>query len=219
MYRDVDSVMFFFLHVSILIYGIGATADHGCPPWMYRPLTNSSCQCGSSLNGSINSTSALSVHMCMYLTYNPFTNRSIAGHSSYSCIANLGQPSYQLPMRRENFTSLSCGVWNREGPLCSKCITDHGVPLYTYDLMCIPNQTIVQVSGSFFNSTHSVVRSGNYIPLQCAASSLEWVCTDSSSDVVTFCNAVSIKQCNYTKQHGSKDHGHTRCNIVWSIES
>ena len=139
MYRDVDSVMFFFLHVSILIYGIGATADHGCPPWMYRPLTNSSCQCGSSLNGNIqciNSTSALSVHMCMCLTYNPFTNRSIAGHSSYSCIANLGQPSYQLPMRRENFTSLSCGVWNREGPLCSKCITDHRVPLYTYDLMC-----------------------------------------------------------------------------------
>ena len=66
-------------------------------------------------------------------------NRSVAERCAYSCISHFLQPVYQLPMIRENFTELTCGMWERDGPrtLCSKCIKGHGFPLYTYDLKCV----------------------------------------------------------------------------------
>ena len=117
-----------------------AVEDGTCPPWTYRQNATSPCQCGGTVAGIIqcNVTSGtLTLQMCMCMTYNPKTNSSVAGHCVYSCITNIIQPVYQLPMRRENFTDLTCGVWKRDGPLCSKCIQGHGFSLYTYDLKCV----------------------------------------------------------------------------------
>ena len=74
--------------------------------------------------------------MCTCVTYDPTTNQSVAGRCIYSCFTHFSQPVYQLPMVRENFTELTCGRWNRDGPLCSKCIEGHGFPQYAYDLKC-----------------------------------------------------------------------------------
>ena len=79
----------------------------------------------------------LTLEMCTCMTCDPLTNRCVAGHCAYSCIAHFSQPVYQLPMIRENFTELTCGRWKRNGPLCSKCIQGYGFPLYTYDLKCV----------------------------------------------------------------------------------
>ena len=117
---------------------VTAVEDGTCPPWTY--YQNNTCQCGSIGHGIIqcNITSGtLTLEMCTCMTYDPLTNKSVAGHCVYSCITNIIPPVYQLPMRRENFTDLTCGVWKRDGPLCSKCIQGHGVPLYSYDLKCV----------------------------------------------------------------------------------
>ena len=129
-----------------------AVDDSGCPPWTYRPNSTSPCQCGSSLQGTIEcniTTGVLSLQMCVCVTYDPITNESVSGHCLYSCSAHLGLQVYQLPMTRDNFTDLTCGVWKREGPLCSKCISKYGIPLYSYDLKCVKCSSSFQIKEVF----------------------------------------------------------------------
>ena len=126
--------------------------DSGCPPWTYRPNSTSPCQCGSSLQGTIEcniTTCVLSLPMYVCVTYDPITNESVAGHCLYSLSAHLGLHVYQLPMTRDNFTDLTCGVWKREGPLCSKCISKHGIPLYSYNLNCVKCSSSFQIKEVF----------------------------------------------------------------------
>ena len=129
-----------------------AVDESGCPPWTYRPNSTSPCQCGSSVQGTIEcniTTGVLSLQACVCMTYNPITNESVAGHCPYSCIYHLGEQVYELPMTRNNFTDLTCGVWKREGPLCSKCIQGYGIPLYSYDLKCVKCSSSFQIKEVF----------------------------------------------------------------------
>ena len=129
-----------------------AVDDGGCLPWTYRPNSTSPCQCGSSLHGAIkcnNATGVLSLQPCLCVTFDPITNRSVAGYCLYSCIAHLGDQSYHLPMTRDNFTNLTCGVWKREGLLCSKCNPRHGIALYSYDLKCVECSSNFQIKEVF----------------------------------------------------------------------
>ena len=131
-----------------------AVDESGCPPWTYCPNSTSPCQCGSSLHGAIecNITSGeLLLQSCLCVTYNPITNESVAGHCLYSCIAHLREVTsgYPLPMTRDNFTDLTCGVWKREGPLCSQCIPGYGIPLHSYNLNCIKCSSSFQIKEVF----------------------------------------------------------------------
>ena len=129
-----------------------AVDESGCPPWTYRPNSTSPCQCGSSVQGSIQcniTTGVLTLQMCLCVTYDNHTNESIAGLCPYSCIAHLGEQVYQLPSTRNNFNDLTCGIWKREGPLCSKCIQGYGIPLYSYDLKCVNCSSSFQIKEVF----------------------------------------------------------------------
>ena len=129
-----------------------AVNDGGCPPWTYRPNSTSPCRCGSSVHGTINcsiTTGVLILQMCLCVTYDNHTNESIAGLCPYSCIGHLGEQVYQLNMTRDNFTNLTCGIWRREGPLCSKCMPGYGNPLYSYDLMCVKCSNKFQIKEVF----------------------------------------------------------------------
>ena len=129
-----------------------AVDESGCPPWTYRPNSTSPCQCGSSVRGTVwcnITTGVLSLQACVCMTYNPITNESVAGHCPYSCIYHLEEQVYELPMTRNNFTDLTCGVWKREGPLCSKCIQGYGIPLYSYDLKCVNCSNSFQIKEVF----------------------------------------------------------------------
>ena len=125
---------------------VTAVEEGTCPPWTYRHNTTFPCQCGMIGHGIIqcNITSGiLTLQVCTCMTYNPQTNHSVAGRCVYSCshspLSPVYQLVYQLPIKREIFIQYGdiCGVWNREGPLCSRCIQDHGFPLYTYELQCV----------------------------------------------------------------------------------
>ena len=87
--------------------------------------------------------------MCLCVTYNPLTKESVAGYCIYSCIVHLGKQVYELHMTRNNFTASTCGVWKREGPLCSKCIQGYGIPLYSYDLKCVNCSSSFQIKEVF----------------------------------------------------------------------
>ena len=137
-------VLIVLLVVLLACVGSGelhtAVDESACPPWTYRPNSTYPCQCGSSVQGTIQcniTTGVLSLQACVSMTYNPLTKESVAGHCPYSCIAHLGEQVYELPMTRNKFTDLTCGAWKREGPLCSKCIQGYGIPLYSYDLQCV----------------------------------------------------------------------------------
>ena len=131
-----------------------AVDESGCPPWTYRPNSTSPCQCGSSLHGLIgcNITSGeLWLQPCWCVTYNPTTNESVFGDCLYSCITHLREMAggYQLSVTRDNFTNLTCGVWKREGPLCSQCIPGYGIPLHSYDLKCVKCSSSFQAKEVF----------------------------------------------------------------------
>ena len=129
-----------------------AVDESGCLLWTYRLNSTSPCQCGSSVQGSIQcniTTGVLTLQMCLCVTYDNHTNESIAGLCPYSCIAHLGEQVYQLPTTRNNFNDLTCGVWKREGPLCSKCIRGYGIPLYSYDLKCVNCSSSFQIKEVF----------------------------------------------------------------------
>ena len=87
--------------------------------------------------------------MCLCVTYDNHTNESVAGLCPYSCIAHLGEQIYQLPTTRNNFNELTCGVWKREGPLCSKCIQGYGIPLHSYDSHCVNCSSSFQIKEVF----------------------------------------------------------------------
>ena len=160
--------MFKILAVLVVVFsacvGSGelhtAVDESGCPPWTYRPNSTSPCQCGSSVHGTVEcniTTGVLSLQVCLCVTYNPITNESVAGHCLYSCIAHLREQVYELPMTRNNFTDLTCGVWKREGPLCSQCIQGYGIPLYSYDLNCVNCSSSFQTKELFKFLTVSII--------------------------------------------------------------
>ena len=110
-----------------------------CPLWTYRVSDTGNCQCGTTANGIIEcnkTTGELSLHLCVCLTSDLSQDKTIVGYCSYSCVANFYQPVHLLDMYTSNSTAF-CRQFKREGPLCSKCIPNHGLPVYTYDMQCV----------------------------------------------------------------------------------
>ena len=131
-----------FVAVFLLAVQVESTVyDGDCHgPWMYQHNETSECKCGNTLNGKVQcnmNTSTLTVDTFVCMTYNPATNRTVAGYCLYSSIYNIEHPTYQLPMIRDDFNNLTCGIWKRDGLLCSQCIQDHGIQLYSYYMDCV----------------------------------------------------------------------------------
>ena len=132
--------------VSLFSVALGSgeldTADYDsdCPVWTYRHNSTSPCQCGSTVNGRIgcNLTSGLlSLRLCFCLTYDNSTSDSVAGYCPYSCATYPDKPVHDVHMDKASFSDM-CEVWKREGPLCSRCQPNNGIPLYTYySMTCV----------------------------------------------------------------------------------
>ena len=111
--------------------------DSGCLPWSYRHSLNSTCQCGSTLNGKIKcnittTTLVLPYYLCM--TYDPTADKTVAGY----CPCEKSQyEHYRLTMTKTDFNNFTCGVFSRNGELCSQCKQKHGIPLHSYYCGCV----------------------------------------------------------------------------------
>ena len=123
----------------VVITGNSGEDDSGCPLWTYRHNATSDCQCGTTAGGIVEcnkTTGELKLHSCAGLTRDPSTNKSIVGHCPYSCVEYLYQQFHLLQMNSTSSTKL-CEIFKRDGPLCSECESNHGIPLYTYALECV----------------------------------------------------------------------------------
>ena len=133
-------VTVFVLILLSIVVGRGELDTSNCPLWTYHYNNATSCKCGSTANGIVHcntTTGKLGLHVCVCLTYDRSTNETIVGYCPYSCVANLYEPKHFVLMN-DTASNITCGIWNREGPLCSKCIRNHGIPLYTYySLKCV----------------------------------------------------------------------------------
>ena len=79
----------------------------------------------------------LSLHLCVCLTHDHSTEESVIGYCPYSLVMNSHEPFHVFPVTNTSFND-SCTVWKREGPLCSTCKPDYGIPMHTYyDLKCV----------------------------------------------------------------------------------
>ena len=123
-----------------VITGSSGEDDSGCPLWTYRRNATSDCQCGTTAGGIVecnNTTGELKLHSCAGLTRDPSTNKSIVGHCPYSCVEYFYQPLYPLQMNSTSSSTELCKIFKRDGPLCSKCESNLGIPMYTYALECV----------------------------------------------------------------------------------
>ena len=182
------------LIVSLFSVALGSSEldtayyDSDCPVWTYRHNSTSPCQCGSTVNGRIecNLTSGLlSLRLCFCLTYDNTTNHSVAGYCPYSCATDIDTPVHYVHMDKTSFSDM-CEVWKREGPLCSRCQPNHGIPLYSYNSMtCVecPHFQLDKISRNVAGSNNSFVHSCDDTSSPRYSSSLECVCACSTSHV------------------------------------
>ena len=133
-------VLLFSVTVVVITECSSEIDDSTCPLWTYRHNATSSCQCGTTANGIIHcnkKTTELSLYVCACLTKDQSTNKTIVGYCPYSCVAYYYQPVHQLDMNSSSSAVALCNMFHRDGPLCSQCPQDYGIPLYTYDIKCV----------------------------------------------------------------------------------
>ena len=131
-------VCLLLLALTAVMVQVGGEGNSDCPLWTYRKTPTSKCECGTTANGLIEcdlETRTLRLQVCACLTHNSSTNTSIAGFCIYSCAADLYRADHVVHITTN--TSDNTCKFNRAGPLCSKCIDNHGIPLYTYTFDCV----------------------------------------------------------------------------------
>ena len=115
---------------------MGSTAT--CPVWMTRKGNISHCQCGDSLNGIVSCEGdadhhTLSLLSCYCMTYSEVANTTVVG----SCLARCGKDRIVNVSDVTELNEEQCGVFNREGQHCGRCIPNHGPPVYSYTVPCV----------------------------------------------------------------------------------
>lgn len=137
--------------ISAGVAGNTACGDaESCPPWFIpREGENNSqiCECGQSLDGLIvcqdNSSCQLSIPICYCMTYDEETEQAVVGSCLYGCfqrpVSGIPMPSlyHHLPLDVSELNSYMCGLFHRQGQLCSWCLPGYIQPLYTYTLHCV----------------------------------------------------------------------------------
>ena len=123
-------------------------ASEDCNLWT-KPV-NQTCKCGNDLNGTVKcedgtGKGAFALSNCYCMT-NTDGNQTLVGSCLFTCTL-LNHTYYQLPTRvKSEINSKMCGPYERTGLMCSKCMENHSLPVYSYSLSC------VQCNRSDFNS-------------------------------------------------------------------
>ena len=68
------------------------------------------------------------------MTFSNQCNRIVLGACMLSCHLKYTDFYYSVP---QNLNNSTCGIYNRSGQMCSKCIPHHGVSVYSYDSYCV----------------------------------------------------------------------------------
>ena len=116
---------------------VGDVEDQKCPSWFIWNKVNDNCTCGSSLHGIVSCSDHhhrnVQLKLCYCMTMDQHNISVVVGACRYACVN-------ALPWQ-QNATLLDdmCRqTWKRTGLLCSHCIPNHGPPVHSYSMQCIP---------------------------------------------------------------------------------
>jgi len=115
-----------------------------CSRWSYCNRDRQ-CQCYRNYNEKFQCDrhgNRLSIRSCYCLTYSETLNTTEVGLCSYNCYhinkfkAGIHPAYFQLPGNVSSLNSAMCGLYNRTGTLCGRCVTDTYLPVYSYVITC-----------------------------------------------------------------------------------
>ena len=127
-----------------------STTDSSCPPWFYCSTstevntTSKSCKCGKDHGHIIscnNQNQTSSVLDCYCVTTNK-QGRTFLGACFYNC-GSSGKISLDtvyrtLPRHINELNKHMCKGLNRNGVQCGQCNQSYFLPVYSFDLRCVP---------------------------------------------------------------------------------
>ena len=118
-----------------------ATAyNQTCPTWTYPE--NGNCECGYYGHDIVmcnNATKQVRIQKCYCMTMSVVDNRTqqLLGNCMFNCGLNSSIRSfYSISRNTSTLNNRSCGQYNRDGQMCSKCAEGYAVPAYTHSNNC-----------------------------------------------------------------------------------
>ena len=124
-------------------------SNQSCQKDMLDTLRRSLCtkdKHKNSIHGSLicSENSLISIRDCKCVTYDNDSCSILLGACPYGCgfkpkeLIWSGEVYHSLPNNLSEYNHLMCGQFNRESPVCSKCIKHFSPLIYSYDLKCVP---------------------------------------------------------------------------------
>ena len=112
-----------------------------CPLWTFHLNGTVGCTCANDLKGTVKCDSirgaySLSKCFCMTASHGD-THLPTVGACMFYC--DIIYPTwYYLAANTtpDDIDEKTCGLYNRTGVMCSKCIEGHGLPVYSYSVAC-----------------------------------------------------------------------------------
>ena len=118
--------------------------DDGCPLWYYRNIVGD-CKCGDHLSGNIqcnDKDKTVSIKSCYCMTTDNNDQPSVS-YCLYTCNTLKYNEVHSISFNSigtnttTNLNNVTCGSYNRKGTACGECIEGHGLPVYSYSLLCV----------------------------------------------------------------------------------
>ena len=127
---------------SQLQLGYNEYGNEGCPTWTYNYTSNGStfCKCGYGSDSVITcdqSSLKVEISKCYCMTYSEKYEDEVMGICAYNCYLNTrDQKYYDVPKNTSLLNNATCGIYNRQGQMCSWCLEGYGVSVYSYEFYC-----------------------------------------------------------------------------------
>lgn len=118
--------------------------DKSCPVWYFFNETLNRCMCRSLKSwvrcDHLNQRVFLARGLCM--TFDNETGSTDVGKCPYTIFQRYHKASVQngyaeLPTNVSDLNDFMCGIWNREGYLCSRCKTGYGLAIPNVFMSCV----------------------------------------------------------------------------------
>ena len=112
-----------------------------CPPTLF--CEEGECVCGKYPSNFIKCSGFKPFVKRQYcVTYNEDLNITLVGHCSFIVdrheLETMAKLFYQLPPSVHHLDHVMCGLYNRTGTLCGRCLPGHYPLAYSFNMTCVP---------------------------------------------------------------------------------
>ena len=114
--------------------------ERDCYPWMYHNKTSGVCECSDIPYRAVLCDPTISrtyILDCYCMTYNEKQNKTELGRCLSGCGHKTDNVYYELPQNTSDLNAYTCGLGNRDSPLCGKCKSGYSPLVYSYEMTCM----------------------------------------------------------------------------------